>query len=56
VGVASATPVEADWHQEIRNITPQQIASPEARQTLQQALAALPVKYVSAGHGPILKV
>lgn len=56
MGVASATPVEADWHQEIRNITPQQIASPEARHTLQQTLSALPVKYVATGHGPFLTV
>lgn len=56
MGVASATPVEADWHQEIRNITSQQVASPEARHTLQQTLAALTVKYVATGHGPFLAV
>jgi flavorubredoxin len=56
MGAVPPTPVEADWQQEIGNITPQQIPSPEARNTLQQVLAALPVKYVAAGHGPVLSV
>lgn len=48
--------IDANWKDEIEKISLQQIPSPTALKTLQEALADLPVKYVIPGHGPCLRV
>lgn len=56
LGKADNMVIEGSWDYEVRNITPTQVPSSEARTALQNTLAGLTPKFVATGHEPCIKV
>lgn len=55
-GESAGVVVDSDWNKEIDNIRSDQVADPEQREKLKQALKQLKPKFVATGHGPCLKL